>query len=150
MEFHSQNNTFGIRRYLDAAVPRGRVPLGEIERRHLICGRCSRGIGRRIDDHLGPGDATRLQGAQVSKELRGGFLTANGAERRHQRGTRNAERETRNLARNVDGARRLSYPAERAAQLAWRLVGNSLSVPAVRYVLSAIPELADNGSAYSR
>ena len=41
-------------------------------------------------------------------------------------------------------------PPNLTTQLAWRLVGNSLSVPAVRYVLSAIPELADNGSAYSR
>jgi hypothetical protein len=41
-------------------------------------------------------------------------------------------------------------PPELSTQVAWRLVGNSLSVPAVRYVLSAIPELADCGSSYSR
>ena len=41
-------------------------------------------------------------------------------------------------------------PPSLSTQLAWRLVGNSLSVPAVRCVLSAIPELADSGSSYSR
>ncbi|MGB7492357.1 MAG: DNA cytosine methyltransferase, partial [Thermoanaerobaculia bacterium] len=41
-------------------------------------------------------------------------------------------------------------PPTLSVQVAWRLVGNSLSVPAVRCVLSAIPELAGSGSSYSR
>lgn len=41
-------------------------------------------------------------------------------------------------------------PPRLSTQVAWRLAGNSLSVPAVRYVLSAIPELAGGGSSYSR
>ena len=34
-------------------------------------------------------------------------------------------------------------PPEMTLRNAWRLVGNSLSVPAVRTVLAAIPELGD-------
>jgi site-specific DNA-cytosine methylase len=41
-------------------------------------------------------------------------------------------------------------PPTLSTQVAWRLVGNSLSVPAVRHVLSSIPELADRCSAYCR
>lgn len=41
-------------------------------------------------------------------------------------------------------------PPGLSTQVAWRLVGNSLSVPAVRYVLSAIPELADSSISYSK
>ena len=41
-------------------------------------------------------------------------------------------------------------PPDLPTSVAWRLVGNSLSVPAVRCVLSTIPELAAAGSAYSR
>ena len=43
-----------------------------------------------------------------------------------------------------------SLPPDLTTHKAWRLVGNSLSVPAVRHVLSAIPRLADSVSAYSR
>jgi hypothetical protein len=35
-----------------------------------------------------------------------------------------------------------SLPPDLPLQAAWHLVGNSLSVPAARHVLSAIPELA--------
>ena len=41
-------------------------------------------------------------------------------------------------------------PDDLSTQIAWRLVGNSLSVPSVRHVLSAIPALADSGAPYSR
>lgn len=41
-------------------------------------------------------------------------------------------------------------PPDLSRQVAWRLVGNSLSVPSVRYVLSAIPALADSSELYSR
>lgn len=41
-------------------------------------------------------------------------------------------------------------PPDLSRQVAWRLVGNSLSVPSVRYVLSAIPALADSSAPYSR
>lgn len=37
-----------------------------------------------------------------------------------------------------------TLPPDLSRQAAWRLVGNSLSVPAVRYVLSAIPEIRCN------
>jgi site-specific DNA-cytosine methylase len=43
-----------------------------------------------------------------------------------------------------------SLPPDLPMRKAWRLVGNSLSVPAVRHVLSAIPRLANSLSAYSR
>ena len=43
-----------------------------------------------------------------------------------------------------------TLPPDLTMRKAWSLVGNSLSVPAVRHVLSAIPRLANDVSAYSR
>jgi len=41
-------------------------------------------------------------------------------------------------------------PPDLPKSVAWRLVGNSLSVPAARHVLTAIPALANDRAAYSR
>jgi len=41
-------------------------------------------------------------------------------------------------------------PPDLPTSVAWRLVGNSLSVPAARQVLTAIPALANDRAAYSR
>lgn len=50
----------------------------------------------------------------------------------------------REILRSLGFPESFDLPPDLSREQAWRLVGNSLSVPAVRHVLSAIPELVDD------